>query len=77
MRARLEEVSVALSACRLELLISLDSFVRGHKSNGLVRIVLFFGVTSAVNLLVDRVVRRVSGGDTGAYLGASGVSACL
>jgi hypothetical protein len=51
----------------------LCSLVRGQESNGLLRPVPFFGVSA--NLFVERVVRFVSGGETGAYLGASGVFA--
>lgn len=51
------------------------SLVRIQESNGLFLPVRLIGAESADSLLVDRVVRLVSGGDAGAYLGASGVCA--
>lgn len=62
-----------LSPCRLDVDAVLSSLVRGQVSNGLLRPELLSGVTSCANLLVDRVVRLVSGSETGANLGASGV----
>lgn len=52
-----------------------DSLVRSHESKGLFLPARFAGVGAAASLLVDRVVRLVSGGDAGAYFGASGVRA--
>ena len=76
MRARLVAcVGVSVSAGRLDVDAPLCSFVRRHESNGLFRLVGLSGFDSSASLLADLVVRLVSGGDTGANLGASGVLA--
>lgn len=51
------------------------SLVRSQESKGLFLPVRLIGAESEDSLLVDRVVRLVSGGDAGANLGASGVCA--
>lgn len=51
------------------------SFVRRQESKGLRLLGGLTGVLSSASLLVDRVTRRVEGGEAGANLGASGVDA--
>lgn len=51
------------------------SFVRRQEAKGLRLLGGLIGVLSSSNLLVDRVTRRVEGGEAGANLGASGVDA--
>jgi hypothetical protein len=51
------------------------SFVRRQESKGLRLLGRLTGVLSSTSLLVDRVTRRVEGGEAGANLGASGVDA--
>lgn len=68
--------AASASPCRFGADVVLCSLVRGQASNGLLRPdELFIGVPSLASLFVDRVVRLVSGGETGANLGASGVFA--